>query len=293
MTDIPIRNIYYMVLYAWDKVENLSNKAEKEIEELESLNDVIIDLFLIEVSQIVRKGISKDYINVIDQSKFIKGKIDITESLRFTGANFVCHFDEYTDNINLNQIIKTILIRMINFVEIKEEYKKKARTLLLYFANVEEIPLNNINLNNILYNRLNKEYEYILDLGMLIYINSIPTERHGNYQFIDIMNDEEQMSSIFEGFLRTFYRIHSDYRVHRRYYNWDLEPINNSNKKLLPRMETDIELTTQNRKIIIDAKYYKNAFTSRYEGRKLISTNIYQMNAYLGQNLNKFESLRG
>lgn len=293
MSNIAIKNIYYIVLYAWDKVKDISNKDEKNIEELENINDVIIELFLIEVSELVRRGISKDYINTVDQSKFIKGKINIPESIKLIGTNFVCHFDEYSDDINLNQIIKTILIRIVKLKKTKENHQKKSRELLLYFSNVKEIQLDNMKFNNIIYNKLNKKYRYIIDLGILIYNNSIPTEKYGNYEFIDIMKNEEEMSIIFEEFLRKFYKLHSNYKVNRRYYNWNLKPIENSNINLLPRMETDIELSLDNRKIIIDAKYYKNAFSSRYEGRKLISNNIYQMNAYLMQNLDEYKNLKG
>ena len=117
-----------------------------------------------------------------------------------------------------------------------------------------------------------------------------------NYDTIEWLKDkyiDKPIEEIFEEFLRNFYKIHSYYKVHRRYYYWKLKPVNVSNKKLLPRMETDIELTKDNNKIIIDAKYYKNAFVSRYEGKKLVSNNIYQMKTYLIQNLNQYETLRG
>lgn len=282
-----------MVLYAWDKVKNISNITEKNIEGLRDFNDVIAELFLSEVSRIIIKGICKEYVNIENQAKFIKGKIDIAKSIKLIQPNIICYFDEYSDDITLNQVIKTILIRIVNIAGIKDEHKKKARTLLLQFINVRLISLDSITLKNITFNRLNKDYEYAIDMAMLIYKNSIPTEEEGSYKFIEIMKDAEQISSIFEGFLRGFYKIHSNYNVHRRYYKWDWESIDNSDLNLLPRMETDIELTSENTKIIIDAKYYRNAFTSKYEGKKLISNNIYQMKAYLNQNLNKYDILRG
>lgn len=294
MNEIPIKNIYYMVLYAWGKVKNISNITEKNTEGLRGFNDVITEFFLSEVSLIIKKGIGREYVNIDAQAKFIKGKIDIARSIKLIQPNLICYFDEYSDDIILNQVIKAVLIRIVGIVGIKDEHKKRARTLLLQFTNVRLISLDDITLKNITFNKLNKDYEYAIDMGMLIYKNSIPTEEEeGNYKFIDIMKDEERVSMIFEEFLRNFYNIHSNYNVHSRHYNFDWEPIDNSNKGLLPRMETDIELTQNNTKIIIDAKYYRNAFSSKYEGKKLVSNNIYQMKAYLNQNLNKYEILRG
>lgn len=293
MNEIPIRNIYYMVLYAWGRVKDISKIAEKNIEGSRDFNDVIIELFLHEVSQILKRGIGREYVNIDDRAKFIKGKIDIVRSIKLIQPSLICYFDEYCDDIILNQIIKTILIRIIKIQGVKAEHKKRARTLLLQFTNVKLIYLDDIILNNISFNRLNKVYKYTIDLGLLIYKNSIPTEDKGSYNFIEIMKDEEQISSIFEEFLRNFYIIHSNYNVNRRYYNLDWEPIGNSNIGLLPRMETDIELTIDTTKIIIDAKYYRNAFSSKSETKKLISNNIYQMKAYLNQNIGRFNILRG
>ena len=293
MSQIPVRNIYYMVLYAWNKVKDISNLEDKNIEELKDFNDVIIELFLNEVSAILKRGIARDYVNIEDQIKIVKGKIDITKTIRLIQPNLNCYFDEYSEDILLNQIVKAILVRINRIEEIIPAQKKRARTLLLQFSNVELIYLDNMTINNISFNKLNKTYQYAIDIGMLIYKNSIPTEGKGSYKFIDIMKDEERINMIFEEFLRNFYNIHSNYNVQSRYYHFDWEPIDNSNKALLPRMETDIELTQDDIKIVIDAKYYKNAFSSKSEAKKLISVNIYQMKAYLNQNLNKYNILRG
>lgn len=52
---------------------------------------------------------------------------------------------------------------------------------------------------------------------------------------------------------------------------------------LLPNMETDIELEGTGRKLIIDTKYYTNALVKSNfsETKKLISSNLYQIFAYV------------
>jgi 5-methylcytosine-specific restriction enzyme subunit McrC len=51
---------------------------------------------------------------------------------------------------------------------------------------------------------------------------------------------------------------------------------------MLPSMFTDISLLSPTRKIIIDTKYYKDAFKeNQYGGIKFQSANLYQLNAYL------------
>lgn len=46
-------------------------------------------------------------------------------------------------------------------------------------------------------------------------------------------------------------------------------------------MKTDISLTSPNRKIIIDTKYYAECLNEYYDKEKIISANLYQMYAYV------------
>ena len=59
--NIPIRNIYYIVLYAFDQVKNKLNKSDKDLDEINNFNDVITMLFVEEVSGLVKKGLFRKY----------------------------------------------------------------------------------------------------------------------------------------------------------------------------------------------------------------------------------------
>lgn len=76
-------------------MKDISTILENDIESFENFNDVIVGLFLIKVSKIINRGLAKEYINVANQSKFVKGKTNITESLKLIKPNIICHFDEY------------------------------------------------------------------------------------------------------------------------------------------------------------------------------------------------------
>lgn len=293
MREIPIKNIYYMVLYAWDKVDNKDLLDDKKLERLQNSNEVIIELFLNEVSRLAKQGLYGEYNENIYNTKFIKGKIQIQESIKLVKPNLICQYDEFSQDNVLNQIIKTTLIRVSRLKDIGAGLKKKAQSLLLEFNEVGEVLFSRDLLNSIHYNQLNRGYRFVVDLAVFIYNNSIPTEEYGGYRFIEIFKNEEKISSIFESFIRNFYKIHSDYNVGRRKYNWDLDPINDSDVDLLPVMETDIELTKGREKIIIDAKYYKDAFNYRFESKKFIPSHLYQISAYINKNKRAYEDIRG
>jgi len=49
----------------------------------------------------------------------------------------------------------------------------------------------------------------------------------------------------------------------------------------LPTMNTDISLDSPERKIIMDAKYYREVFQSNYGSDSIHSGNLYQLYAYV------------
>lgn len=295
MNKIPIENIYYMVLYAWNKINNKEFISNKGLENINNINDIVVELFLIEVSRICKKGLYGEYIDDDHVSEFIKGKININESIYLIEPKMSCKYDSFSKNNKINRILKSILTRLYFMRDIDKESKKRIRALLLEFHGIEDRILEEKDFKTISYNRLNGDYRFPVELGYLIYKNSIPTEEENVNIFIDIDRDEETMSSIFEEFLKNFYNLHTDYQIRSRNYSWDIEPLENSNIGLIPLMKTDIEIERLEEKIIIDAKYYRSAFTYGYDIKRFISNHMYQITAYLRKNVNKNEkrNLRG
>ena len=201
MREIPIKNIYYMALYAWDKIDNKDILNDKSLEKLENSNEVIIELFLNEVSKLAKKGLYGEYNENVYNTKYIRGKIQIQESIKLIKPNLICQYDEFSKNNVLNQIIKTTLIRVSRLRNINFNLKRKANSLLLEFNEIQEVLFSKDLLNNIYYNQLNKDYRFAIDLAVFIYNNSIPAEKYGSYKFIEIFKDEEKMSTIFESFI--------------------------------------------------------------------------------------------
>ena len=292
MSVIPVKNIYYMILYAFDKVKNKSLISSKDFEKFETASDVIISLFLDEVSKIVKKGIYKSYTGIVEESIFIKGKVKIKESLRRVGAKKVISHDEFNISNDVNIIIKYTLNKML-FSDMDKKHVKKARLLYPYFLETEYRAITDFDYKSILLNKSNLGYDFALQLSVFINRKVIPDKKLGKLKFVNIFEDEETMSMIYEEFLRKFYRIHTTYKVVSKEYDWYLTPLGESDQSLLPKMRTDIELVIDDEtKIIIDAKYYKKALASRYETNKFFSNNMYQMNTYLSHNL-EYKNLRG
>jgi 5-methylcytosine-specific restriction enzyme subunit McrC len=71
------------------------------------------------------------------------------------------------------------------------------------------------------------------------------------------------------------------YRVRREVLRWPDARGTEEALRLLPTMRTDISLTAPGRKIVIDAKFYKETLQSHHGKPTIRSSHLYQLLAYL------------
>ena len=90
------------------------------------------------------------------------------------------------------------------------------------------------------------------------------------------------MSSVFEEFVRKFYYLEqNDYSVRRNNIAWSASHMTDADAAYLPVMKTDICLESDKQNIIIDTKFYTKTFSSNFGSRKIHSSDLYQLYAYL------------
>lgn len=77
--------------------------------------EIFIQLFLYELSVLIKKWIKKNYISEIDNLRYIKWKLKIKENIITNivdHSKFVCEFDDFSENIKENRLIKTCLLKL-------------------------------------------------------------------------------------------------------------------------------------------------------------------------------------
>jgi 5-methylcytosine-specific restriction enzyme subunit McrC len=143
-----------------------------------------------------------------------------------------------------------------------------------------------------------KHYRFVLAVCEFIHRQVLPTRDRGDARFRDFVRDEATMGALFEQFVVNFFKKEQSlYRVSAPHVDWDVDA-NRSTKAgvdLLPAMRTDICLDGPNEKLILDCKFYTDAFQRYHDTRKFISANLYQMFAYLKnqEKVNGWETARG
>jgi 5-methylcytosine-specific restriction enzyme subunit McrC len=293
--EIPIINIYYLLCYAWDKLEekDIVNVEEKDHTEL---LDLFSKVLINGMNYLIRGGLDRNYIDFKEDSKRIKGKINFNETLKrnlLVRCEVTCEFDDFSYNILHNRIVKTVIGGLARNDQVEQGLRDELNKIYRLLKEVDEIRLSSKIFNAVKLNRNNYFYDFLIKICRLIYENYLITEETGKGKFRDFMRKESEMRRLFESFVRNFYRKEQDeFSVKREFIAWNIKAENSEDMSYIPRMETDISLKSKSKKIIIDTKYYKEAIKSQYKDKnkkKLMSNNLYQMFAYV----NNIESKGG
>lgn len=281
---IPIENIYYLLCYAWNKLDE-KDRANVSAQDYAKLLDLLAKVLINSTRILIKRGIDRNYIDVTREFSGVKGKLEMSETVKnhlHLKQKTICSFDEFSANILTNQILAVTLKRLIKIRDLDSELKGEIKNLLRHFTDIEKIELKRSTFSKIRLHRNNKFYGFILNVCELIYENSMPSEKPGELQFSDFTRDERKMGILFETFLRNFYaNEQSVFRVRRENIYWQFDAADQQDLRFLPQMQTDITLENNESKIIIDAKFYKETLKSNYSSQKISSANLYQLFSYL------------
>lgn len=143
---IRIQNIYYMLSYAF-QVLNEDGYKQVATEEFENAAELCTAILIKGVSSQLKRGLGKEYIVQTEELSSLRGKIDISASVKeqtMLRKRLVCNYDEFSVNSYMNRIIRTTMDTLIRS-NISKDRKKQLRKLLIYFAEVE--PLNRESIN--------------------------------------------------------------------------------------------------------------------------------------------------
>lgn len=280
-SSIPIQNIYYMLSYAYQTL-NLSEYKQIGTEEFQNVNELYAEILSIGIPVLIRGGLSRDYISVEENSNVIKGKIDINATIKkntLVNKKVAVVYDEFSENILLNQIIKATLVYLSRSNKISRKKRRLFYGLLPYFTEVSDVELDLGLWKNVRYNRQNIRYQFIVDVCRYLY-EQLLFDESATSQMIKEVQDEQRLSTLYEKFIFAFFKRETKYKVSRPQIQWRVD---DGFTEALPIMQTDLVLQKDNKTLIMDAKFYSENMVARFEGgsAKQISGNLYQMFAYI------------
>lgn len=290
---IPIRNIYYLLSYAW-KYYKSSDIRRIDQKDYKNDTEFFADIFDLTLTKYVKKGLYRDYIQRKETLKTIKGKVDFNSTLKtlgFRSKKINCVFDEYSSNNSINQLIYST-IHIIIKSKIRNEIKQSLKKKIVFFYGVSRVEIDKKLIQKVSPVRGNNSLNFLLNITKYIYYNLGFDEKEGKYDLGNFVKSKMGMAAVFENFALNFYKSKFPKKqVGSEFIKWDSE----TEDSMYPTMKTDITIRSGNKVTIIDTKYYDSMFQYHYmnpDKPKFKSANIYQLYTYLN-NLNENKEVEG
>ncbi|MCX6119242.1 MAG: hypothetical protein NT027_17020 [Proteobacteria bacterium] len=283
---IPIKNIYYMLCYAWQHLDSLSRDQTSALDVC-NMTDLFGRILKECVTDLIKKGLHRDYIETTEQMVGIKGKLLVTPSVQkslFQLGQSICVTDEYSLNNPLNQLVLSTMQAMTNVKDLDAGLKDQLCNLTTHFRGVETRRVSSRDFANIRMSRLNHHYEHTLKVCSLIWDQLTPEESTGRYIFEEFNRDEAKMRRVFEDFVRNFYKIEGpkSNTFKAETIRWQETSNDTQEKTLLPVMKTDTCLISSSCYTVIETKFVPEALQHRFASSdKIRSGHLYQLMAYL------------
>jgi 5-methylcytosine-specific restriction enzyme subunit McrC len=269
-----------MLSYAFQALHQ-SIYEDVAVEEFEDIHNLFAAILSKGIGLQLKRGLYREYINRQEYLQALRGKIDLSGTIKNRLAHkqsLSCEYDELSENNLLNQILKTTVMILLRNAKVKPEYKDALKKEMLFFSNVDTLEPTAIPWSQIRFQRNNQTYRMLVSICQLIMEGMLLTTDKGDYRLASFV-DEQRMCRLYEKFILEYYtQKFPMLSVTAAQIPWSLDDHIGT---MLPVMQSDITLQKGNTVLIIDAKYYGHTTQVQYDKHTLHSNNLYQIFTYV------------
>lgn len=207
-------NLLYMLSLARRiplRERDLANQKLKKLPLLETFMRIFAERLIAELN----RGLPSQYIRIEENLLFYKGKLQVSEHIRQNIAHkerFFLSRDEFTCDNPLCRVFK-VCCRILLNLSMSNHTQRLLQESLLYFANVEDIALQEALVENISLDRNAERFQVLLDFCRIFLQNCTPAASAGRTTTFSLLFP---MEVLFEEFIARFmYRHASDLNLYR------------------------------------------------------------------------------
>jgi 5-methylcytosine-specific restriction enzyme subunit McrC len=280
---IPIKNLFFILCYAWGRLDE-GELVSASLDDVSTPQDLLARILINGSNRVLKDGLDRGYLEFAEESSSLRGKINFSASisrLLFEQAKAATFVDELSHNILHNQILKTTLLSLSNSELVDSKLRSELARLVRKFNDVDLIRLTASVFKRVQIYQNNSFYAFLTNVCELVYLQGTPNSEIGNMKIRDFSRDEVKMRKVFQDFVFNFYKLNQkEYSVASERLTWGAIGDEDALRHL-PNMYTDVSLSSPSRKIVLDTKYYAEAFQSNWGKQSFHSSHLYQLNTYL------------
>lgn len=288
---IPIRNLWYLFLYAWD-LARYRDRWSAELEASPSLPALLARVLVDVTRDLMRRGLGRSYVAAEQTMRGIRGRVDLARSLKhlaFADGMAHCRYEELAPDDLRNRILRSTLHRLAKDPCVTggdAATRALRRDLAELVRELDGIAL--VEPSAALFNRLRLgrnagPYQLAMNVCRLAHRLEMPSERQGPAALTALLRDEILHHRLFERFVLNFYRLRlrGEFEASSEMLSWP----DAFGCRLVPGMRTDITLRSRRppgRRIVIETKFSAAALAASPFGDEAFKpANLYQLYAYL------------
>lgn len=282
--NIPIANIYYLLCYAWDTLDE-GKTLNVATADCRSILDLLARVLSSGTNHLLRRGIDRDYAGKREEIRGLRGKLDVSATLKrgLVGKPVaVCEYDDMMHNVLHNQILKSTIGGLLRAQGLDRNIARELRLTHLRLQGIDEIRMTHADFRRVQLHRNNRAYRLLLSICRLVHDRLLVDEQTGATRFRDFERDPVAMRRLFERFVFSFYRKEQTaFFVRRKQLVWAETAGTDHDLSLLPVMQTDVMLTSPERVMIVETKFTPQPLQHHFGKASLRSEHLYQLYAYL------------
>lgn len=165
-----------------------------------TLLEILITRFVATLTEAVRRGIPRFYVAHEKDLPALRGRLDVTRQFTTLAASpqrLACRYDEFSDDIALNQVMKAAVTRLRQLARSTANQRALAE-LALFYADVRAVPAMALRWDRIVPDRTNARWQGVLRLARLILGDRFQNSAHGGADGFALLFD---MNALFERYV--------------------------------------------------------------------------------------------
>lgn len=290
--EIPVRNLWLLMLYASDMYRELEAAKISVENNPDDIPDLIAEILCRRVEHRIQRNLSYSYQSRDAVLNRVRGRIDLlsTERNRLLDRGKVaCHFDELTIDTARNRYVRAALESISKIVKNNDlAHRCRSLDVRLRRMGVSQVRPSRSEVSVDRFGRHDVEDKPMITAAHLAFNLALPTEFEGTKQLNSPERDNlPWLRKLFEKGVAGFYDTvlaKQNYRISAgKTLKWQIEDKSLGIDKILPNMRTDILIDDMElgHRLVIDTKFNAVVINGWFRDETLRSGYLYQMYAYL------------
>ncbi|QDC44579.1 McrC family protein [Methylophilus medardicus] len=250
------------------------------------IHEWIFAQFLGELLTLYRKGLKHDYVRVEEDSRFIRGQIDLTKQLRKSPDKsnwFNIRHDVYSPERIENKLLKTAVMFILKLTKSPQNWRF-ANELSHYLAEIPSLLNPEKYVAKWQHNRFMLQYEHVFPWCEIIIQNFNPSFQVGSKEGISFLFSMEKLFEIYvatnlskqiskPNYLKV--QASSQYFVNH-------QPLNNLENQNWFQLQPDLMVVSHDQRNVLDTKWklLNSKLNSSNDKYQLSQGDFYQLFAY-------------